>query len=408
MTRRRAGIAVFVLIAAAASPAAAQIGVTSPYLDVVSRYQSGDQAKAVADMIAVPTSGLRDRARKDLRDLTCQVLCGTANCQKARNEKPEEFARVLEAWGASMPAAAALHVDTAIHAQAVDRPDVAEAHRVLALELIHLMETELGAPPPVAPPKPTLSGGPVFTGPTSTGPDPAIARRAQASQLVTLLSVWLLQLRGDLAKIDAPLAKAQQRFPQDPFVGLALGSLHEAHATPSGLVDASAGRQGNLEKWRQEERGFRLDAALKAYTQTIALDPTLAEAHLRHGRVLQLLGRTSEAAAAFDAVPATADKRWRYLAEMFRADVAERARDHAAAKTRYQAALAVWPDSQAAVLALSRIEASDGEWPAAQARLAVLAPRAGGRPEDPWWAYAFGQAWRIDAGLATLRRLVVR
>ena len=407
MTRRSAGIAVLVLIAAAASPAGAQVAVTSPYLDVVTRYQSGDQAKAVADMIAVPTSGLRDRARKDLRDLTCQVLCGTANCQKARSEKPEEFARVLEAWGASMPAAAALHVDTAVQAQAQDRPDIAEVHRALALELVDLMEAELGAPPPVVPPKPNLAGGPAFTGPTPTGPDPAIARRAQASQLVTLLSVWLLQLRGDLAKIDAPLAKAQQRFPQDPLVALAVGSLHEAHATPSALVDASAGRQGNLEKWRQEERGFRLDAAQKAYTQAIALDPTMAEAHLRHGRVLQLLGRTTEA-AAFDAVPATADKRWRYLAEMFRADVAERARDHAGAKARYEAALSVWPDAQAAVLALSRIEASDGEWPAAQARLAVLSSRAGGRPEDPWWAYAFGQAWRIDAGLATLRRLVVR
>ena len=49
-------------------------------------------------MAAYPTSGLRDRARKDLRDLTCQVLCGTADCRRARAEKPAEFERVLEAW----------------------------------------------------------------------------------------------------------------------------------------------------------------------------------------------------------------------------------------------------------------------------------------------------------------------
>ena len=96
-------------------------------------------------MAAYPTSGLRDRARKDLRDLTCQVLCGTADCRRARAEKPAEFERVLEAWSASMPAAAALHVDTAIQAQADDRRDVAEAHRQLALELVDLMETELAA-----------------------------------------------------------------------------------------------------------------------------------------------------------------------------------------------------------------------------------------------------------------------
>ena len=225
-----------------------------------------------------------------------------------------------------MPAAAALHVDTAIQAQADDRRDVAEAHRQLALELVDLMETELAAPAagtsPIA--RPRIADGPAFSGPTQTGPDPQIARRAQASQLVTLLSIWLLQLRGDLPQIQAPLARAQQRFPQDPLVALALGSLHEAHAAPNALVEASAGRQGNLEKWRQEERAYRLEQALVAYRQAVALDPTLAEAHLRLGHVLLLTGKVDEADAAFARASAeTGDRRWRYLAEMLRADGAD-------------------------------------------------------------------------------------
>jgi tetratricopeptide (TPR) repeat protein len=400
----------FVVGVAAARPAGAQVSVSSPYLDIVGRYQAGDQAKAVADMAAYPTSGLRDRARKDLRDLTCQVLCGIADCRRARAEKPEEFERVLEAWSTSMPAAAALHVETAIQAQAEDRGEIAEAHRQLALELVDLMEQALAAPAGGSPiTRPRITDGPAFTGPTQLGPDSRIARRAQASQLITLLSIWLLQLRGDLPQIQAPLARAQQRFPQDPLVALALGSLHEAHAAPNALVEASVGRQGNLEKWRQEERAFRLDQALAAYRQAVALDPTLAEAHLRLGHVLLLTGQTEEADAAFArASTATGDRRWRYLAEMLRADGADARGDRAAARERYQAALAAWPEAQSPVLALSRLEASDGDWPAAQARLSTLAPRAGGRAEDPWWAYGFGQAWRIDAGLATLRRLVVR
>jgi predicted TIM-barrel fold metal-dependent hydrolase len=335
MTRRVvlvafAGLAVL----ASARPALAQVSVGSPYLDVVARYQSGDQAKAVADMAAYPTSGLRDRARKDLRDLTCQVLCGTADCRRARAEKPAEFERVIEAWSASMPAAAALHVDTAIQAQAEDRRDVAEAHRQLALELVDLMETELAAPAagtsPIA--RPRIADGPAFSGPTQTGPDPQIARRAQASQLVTLLSIWLLQLRGDLPQIQAPLARAQQRFPQDPLVALALGSLHEAHAAPNALVEASVGRQGSLEKWRQEERAYRLEQALAAYRQAVALDPTLAEAHLRLGHVLLLAGEADEAAAAFARASAeTDDRRWRYLAQMLRADAADARGDRAVA-----------------------------------------------------------------------------
>jgi tetratricopeptide (TPR) repeat protein len=422
MTRRSLGsLATVVLVASAFAgvptagsgaprAALAQVSVSSPYLDIVNRYQSGDQAKAVADMAAYPTSGLRERARKDLRDLTCQVLCGIADCRRARSEKPEEFERVLEAWGASMPAAAALHVDTAIQAQAEDRRDVAEAHRQLALELVDLMEQELAASTGGSPiTRPRITDGPAFSGPTQIGPDTRIARRAQASQLITLLSVWLLQLRGDLAQIQAPLARAQQRFPQDPLVALALGSLHEAHAAPNALVEASVGRQGNLEKWRQEERAFRLEQALAGYRQATTLDPTLAEAHLRLGHVLLLTGKVDDADAAFArASTETADKRWRYLAEMLRADAADARGDRAAARQRYQAALAAWPEAQSPVLALSRIDASSGEWTEAQARLGTLSPRAGGRAEDPWWAYGFGQAWRIDAGLATLRRLVVR
>jgi tetratricopeptide (TPR) repeat protein len=416
MTRRLAAVALVafagaVTVLGAPAAALAQVAVSSPYLDIVARYQAGDQAKAVADMAAYPTSGLRDRARKDLRDLTCQVLCGTADCRRARAEKPAEFERVLEAWSASMPAAAALHVDTAIQAQAEDRRDVAEGHRRLALELVDLMEAELAPPAggtsPIA--RPRIVDAPAFSGPTPTGPDPQVARRAQASQLVTLLSIWLLQLRGDLAQIQAPLARAQQRFPEDPLVALALGSLHEAHAAPNALVEASVGRQGNVAKWRQEERAFRLEHALAAYRQAVALDPTLAEAHLRLGHALLLTGKVDEADAAFARASAgTTDRRWRYLAEMLGADTADGRGDRSAARQRYQAALEAWPDAQSPVLALSRLDASDGDWPAAQARLSTFTPRAGGRAEDPWWAYGFGQAWRIDAGLAALRRLVVR
>jgi tetratricopeptide (TPR) repeat protein len=403
--------AVAIVVAALLVPAAAhaQASVSTPYLDMVARYRAGDHLKAIAEMSAQPTNGLGNRARKDLRDLTCQVLCGIADCKRARAEKPAEFERVIEAWTDSMPAAAALHVETALQAQADHRRDVAEAHRGLALELVDLMETELAKPAASAPaeaPRPDSRG---FTGQTVTTPDTRIARRAQTGQLVTLLSVWLLQLRGELAPIQAPLARAQQRFPQDPFVALAVGSLHEVHAMPHALVEASAGRQGNLEKWRQEERAFRLQQALAAYRQAIALDAALAEAHLRLGHVLQLTGNPDEAEAALAKVSeTTTDKRWRYLAEMFRADLAESRGDVAAARRHYAAALEHWSAAQAPILALSRLSASEGDWPAAKARLASLEPQNGGRFEDPWWAYPFGQAWRIDAGVATLRTLVSR
>ena len=272
--------------------------------------------------------GLRDRGRKDLRDLTCQVLCGIADCRRARAEKPEEFERVLEAWSASMPAAAALHVDTAIQAQAEDRADVAEAHRQLALELVDLMETELAAPsggPPIA--RPRIAEGPVFSGPTQTGPDPQIARRAQASQLVTLLSIWLLQLRGDLPQIQAPLARAQQRFPQDPLVALALGSLHEAHAAPQRAgrserragraTSRSGGRRSGPTGWsRRSPRTGRPSPSIPRSPKRICVSATCCCSPARPRRPTQRShGRRRK----------PADRRWRYLAEMLRADAADAA-----------------------------------------------------------------------------------
>ena len=173
MTRRIAVAALAAAFTGVASvgygiPRAAwgQVSVSSPYLDIVARYQSGDQSKAVADMSAYPTAGLRDRARKDLRDLTCQVLCGTADCRQARAEKPAEFERVLEAWAASMPAAAALHVDTAIQAQAEDRRDVAEAHRQIALGA-RRPDGDGAGPRPLRPARPRSRGRGSPTGPCS-------------------------------------------------------------------------------------------------------------------------------------------------------------------------------------------------------------------------------------------------
>ena len=88
MTRPSFLFAAALILAGVLAPvlAEAQVSVTSPYLDIVARYRSGDHEKAVADMAVFPIAGLRDRARKDLRDLTCQVLCGTADCRRARTE----------------------------------------------------------------------------------------------------------------------------------------------------------------------------------------------------------------------------------------------------------------------------------------------------------------------------------
>ncbi len=374
--------------AAAGAATAAQLRVSSPYLDVVARYRSGDYLKAVDEMRGFPPVGVRERARRDLIDLTCLVLCGTADCARARQQKPAEFERVREVWASALPAAAALHMDTAAANQIAGRTEAAEVHRRLALEILDWPGEGVDPLPEGAP----------------------AAARSPLDRTVRLLSIWLLQLRFELDALDEPLARLQQHFPKDPLVLLAVGSLHEMRARPHALLEAGAGRQGNVAEWRRQERQFRLSSAADAYAAALAADAALAEAHLRVGRVLMLQGDADGAEAALGRVrEATIDRRWRYLAALFRAALDEERGRMEAAAAHYGEALELWPASQAAPLALGRMAAAQGRWDEAQAKLGVFAPPGPSdqRPEDPWWAYDFGQAWRIESGLSELRRMVV-
>ena len=58
-------------------------------------------------------------------------------------------------------------------------------------------------------------------------------------------------------------------------------------------------------------------------------------------------------------------------------------------------------------MGLSRARAERGAWDEARRELegiGLTAPES----DDPWWAYDFGQAWRIESGLADLRKQVSR
>lgn len=386
VTRPRVGL-VMLMLAAFGAAAEAQLRVTSPYLDVVERYRSGDHARAVEEVSGFPASGIAGRARRDLLELPCQLLAGTSDCARARTQKPAEFAQVLEVWATTLPAAAALHVETALAMQTAGRIDVARDHQALALDLADRLVTGLV----------TVDGH---------------AQRADLRRRISLLAMWLLQLRLEFKELEMLLVKARQMLPGDALVVLANGAFHEVQARAFVLLDASEGRQGNLAAWRHEERTWRLARAETSYREAIAADASLAEAHLRVGRVLSLQGRRTDAHVALAKVgEQTTDTRWRYLALLFRAAVYEEDGMLEPARAEYRAALETWPQSQAARLGLSRLSAHDADWASARRELDALA-ESGTTPEsqhaDPWWAYDFGQAWRIEPALAELRTAVSR
>jgi tetratricopeptide (TPR) repeat protein len=375
---------VVAVVAVTVVSATAQLRVSSPYLDVVERYRSGDYQRAIDEVAGFPASNLRERARRDLTELPCQVLTGTADCTAAREQKPREFERVIDVWATSLPAAAALHIDAAVATQRSGRLDVSTEHQRLAQDLAERALTAI----PVG-----VAGR---------------NQRVEVRRHVWLLSIWLLQLRHELKELEMLLTKAKAIFLRDGALLLASGSFHEVQARPWGLLDASESRQGNLEAWRLTERTWRLKSAESDYREATNADPTLAEAWLRLGRVLALQSRRDEAHVALARVPElTTDTRWRYLALLFRAAAYEADGKSEATEPSYRGALEVWPSSQAARLGLSRLRAERGAWDEARKELDGVGG-AGGSGDDPWWAYDFGQAWRIESDVTELRKLVPR
>ena len=206
----------------------------------------------------------------------------------------------------------------------------------------------------------------------------------------------------------------------DDFAGsgvlwLVKGSIEEmqavqaAQATPSLPTDAPASvdtLQSGLLLRRDVERYLR--AARKSLRASLHADPSLAEAHLRLGRVAWRLGDTTEARADFEAALArSGEPRTSYLAQLFLGRLEEDAgRDHDAA-ARYEAAVAIGPEHQSAHLALSHARLRLGD-PAAARREVELALAAGGRRKerDPLWLYPWGPAVGVEERLEAMKREV--
>ena len=111
-----------------------------------------------------------------------------------------------------------------------------------------------------------------------------------------------------------------------------------------------------------------LQAARKSLRASIHADASLAEAHLRLGRVAWRIGDAAEARAELEAALARSkEPRTSYLALLFLGRLEEDAGDYHDAAVRYEAAVAIDPDHQSGHLALSHARLGLGD-PAAARR----------------------------------------
>ncbi len=216
--------------------------------------------------------------------------------------------------------------------------------------------------------------------------------------------VTMLQATHSFEPLEKLVEDALREFRRDPDLLLARGSLDETRAGVD-VIDASVARDIYTDQHRNRHRATLLRAA-GDFGQAVRQDAALYEAHLRLGRVRFLLGEPDRAEEALRAASAPeAPLLVRYLAAVFRGNVAEARRDQAGARQYYEQALDLLPGAQAPMLALSRMCDARGDTACARRWLIASLNEADPKREDYWWTYPRGQTWRIVERLAELRRL---
>lgn len=147
--------------------------------------------------------------------------------------------------------------------------------------------------------------------------------------------------------------------------------------------------------------------------RALALDPVLVEARVRHGRVLQELGRNDEAYSELERAARDAHEAQsvvvEYLAQLFLGRLHEDARRLDEAVKCYKAAAALNPNWQVAHVALGSLRVTAGSteegWAAGRVALGDAAtPR---RPDiDPWYLYRRALYWQAGRRIQAMRAAV--
>jgi VWFA-related protein len=204
-----------------------------------------------------------------------------------------------------------------------------------------------------------------------------------------LLALAYYQLAAATPARALPLFEECARlFPASADAWLGAGMCHEFDAFPDGFAFAEEPTQNAAAK------------AERCYREAARLDPRLAEARLRLGRVLGLTGAFDEAEKELaTAVEASAEAPLTALAQVFWGGVREAKSDLAGAIGHYEAALAADRASQIAAFALAEALYRSGRHRRAAETLASVLSISRSTEISTWHAYHLGLG-RRDALLA--------
>jgi hypothetical protein len=219
---------------------------------------------------------------------------------------------------------------------------------------------------------------------------PHAAWRGEVPRRWYVATAAFMQGLSRLSDLVPHLERAQRLFPDDPDVLFAVGMLHEAMASPEVQDAAHETALPDGMKLGVLSARAHLGEARAAFRRALDQRPEFADARVRLGRVLDLLGRHDEAARELERVGlADGEMRLRYFAALFLGSAQEALGRHEAAAASFARAADLYPRAQSPHLALSRLARAAGNHAGAIAALEkVLAlPADESARDDPWWQY---------------------
>ena len=174
---------------------------------------------------------------------------------------------------------------------------------------------------------------------------------------------------------------------------LGAGTAHEYTAYPDGFGGTPVALPSRKAAAEAE----------RCYREAARLNPRLAEARLRLGRVLRLAGALEEAELELKAaVDSSENGNLTALAHLFWGESREARGDFVAAIQHYRAALEADPDCQPAALALSHALSRSGRPREASESLTPTLTATEATSHSPWREYHLGLGRRYGAALAGL------
>ena len=236
-------------------------------------------------------------------------------------------------------------------------------------------------------------------------------------------SAFMLR-QGLYAEASPHLARAAEVLPDDPLVLCDRGSYAEIQGLPviqvllsdQDLIDIRTRSQGRTSSLiRTPERGgnnvniplpnLTNDEAERLFRRVLRADPSLVEARVRLGRLLNERKRHEEAAAELDsALAAKPEGPVAFYAHLFAGRAAQGLGKIDEAAAHYKEAGALYPGAQSALLALSQAALLGADTAGAAEPIQRLEqlPVTGGAREDPWWKYHFAAGRDSDALLRAM------